>query len=1235
MPTFYKSLWLALSLILILFSAIPTTQAGLTGPENPIRDMEIVTEVYSGDPAQRYLAQAHAAAPLYDQKTNVAPLNLDTYDVLAYYSYAELNWDVYVMSLLTEGTRRLTSLSSIEAYPTVSADTRYVAFASNQSGNFELYMVDRYAPAAMTQLTYNTADDLRPVWSRTSNKIAFQSNRSGNSDIFVMNADGSGTQQATSNLNFDGYPSWSPDGTQLVFSSLQNRVYDLWVVNADGSNLRRLTSGANALSPAWSPLGDKIAYSADSDGDGWLELWWMNADGSGRTLLIRAGAQTDAWLPTWSPHGDKLGFIVTNWVYYYGRWYWTSSYALSWVLGSSSATTLLEDDRVWGIDWWSADMTPPGPCTVTLTPYQRADIFMPIWSAADIGIAGISFYEAQIRWPGGTWNTFIEPYGDTKKSFQGLEGEVLEFRCRAGDAAGNIAAWEINPIASTTIDTLPPQPHTVVPRCVRASTPAVVQWGAEEYVSGITVYDVWRKQAGDTWELWYDNTTITHTTFSGAAGQTYHLRSRARDGVGHIAPWEPGPQASVSFYTHLISGTVTDNRGNPLKTALIQLHPDVLYTGMLAAGEYQACLSDPGYYTLTVASAGHGALPPTHLAVSEDIRYALVLPPLGNRVNDGGFESGTLSEWTLSGNGLHTDTQRTYAGNYALALVATTPDTHTAEQSIYVDPSLHNPTLSLLYALPADMEVGVFQIYLIEESLSGTILISRTIPVFETAAATTGWQHVWADLSPYAGQTLSLTVALNQAVGAAWVDEISLGPNYALRVDEISPTTWWVKTPVTLTITGENFAPTATVQLGATTLLPVLWINTTQIQVAVPGNLPAGDHVLTITNYPGYTYTTSVDIRDWRIYLPCAMRNFNTTTQISSREPFVDTSQTAGWSTWGYDVAHTGYNRYDPGGSFYTLAWTADLAMPAHQVSVVDGVVVASGAPGYVSVLALDAETGTQLWKRDFYSPNGLGAPSIANGQVYFQHSNHSNSALYCVGLYDGVTRWKAPFSVQWESFLAPLIVKNRAYIKGGYYGGMYGFNAVDGRYLWYQYLPQESSFSVWIPSFANNVLYTHAYDKLRAHSVDTGEVLWEYNPRYYNTHTPVISNNRLYLYDSEQNLQAYDVNQRKVVWTAQGATPTTDGQVAYAVYQGIMKAYAAEDGTLLWQYTGIEGADFPIIAGNYLYVATDSQTYILDRTTHELVWETDLGGHLTVGNGFLYIARSDNTLYAYRAEEP
>ena len=123
-----------------------------------------------------------------------------------------------------------------------------------------------------------------------------------------MNADGSrGKRLAEGN-----WPSWSPDEKRIVYTVYSaSDAGRLFVMDADGSEYRRLvasliqrlTGTADGEEPAWSPVGEKIAFASEDDG----EIYAINVVGSGRTRLTDIPGY-DHWPPTWSPDGTRIAF---------------------------------------------------------------------------------------------------------------------------------------------------------------------------------------------------------------------------------------------------------------------------------------------------------------------------------------------------------------------------------------------------------------------------------------------------------------------------------------------------------------------------------------------------------------------------------------------------------------------------------------------------------------------------------------------------------------------------------------------------------------------------------------------------------------------------------------------------------------------------------------------------------------------------------------------------------------
>ena len=161
-----------------------------------------------------------------------------------------------------------------------------------------LYMMDADGSHMRRVSAKTPYNDTSPRWSADSQKIAFVSNRTGHPEIYVMNADGSNTQQITALLAETGDPDWSPDGKSIAFASYKNGNYDIYTIGIDGTNLRQLTDNpARDYQPTWSPDGKSIAFSSYRN---WTnQIFVMNSDGSNQQALTPS--TLNANYPRWMP----------------------------------------------------------------------------------------------------------------------------------------------------------------------------------------------------------------------------------------------------------------------------------------------------------------------------------------------------------------------------------------------------------------------------------------------------------------------------------------------------------------------------------------------------------------------------------------------------------------------------------------------------------------------------------------------------------------------------------------------------------------------------------------------------------------------------------------------------------------------------------------------------------------------------------------------------------------------
>lgn len=362
---------------------------------------------------------------------------------VAYYAYREGNWDIYLAHDDGSSEQRLTYDSGTDLGPNLDRGSQRVTFSSDRDGDNDIFTIYTNG-TSLKQLTHNSYDELNPCWSPDGSKIVFQSNRDGQYEVYVMAASGQSQQRLTQHPAYDGQPSWSPDGSKLLFVSDRSGGWRIWVMDADGKNPTQLSQQPLSENPIWSPDGNQIAYDADGNNDGWLELWVMNADGTNQRKVYEPGYPYDAWMSSWSPDGKRLAFTRAEWLQYQGNWYWVGAQTASFNLVNSVLVDMHPRDPVVSPHWQTTDNTEPVTSLGIQPVYQRNAATL-AWIANDPGGAGILQYDVQYRLgPSGVWTDWrmnVTPGSSNLLNFAPLSGETVYFRTRAIDRAFNAESW--------------------------------------------------------------------------------------------------------------------------------------------------------------------------------------------------------------------------------------------------------------------------------------------------------------------------------------------------------------------------------------------------------------------------------------------------------------------------------------------------------------------------------------------------------------------------------------------------------------------------------------------------------------------------------------------------------------------------------------------------------------------------------------------------------------------------
>ncbi|HYH00727.1 MAG TPA: Tol-Pal system beta propeller repeat protein TolB [Terriglobales bacterium] len=216
---------------------------------------------------------------------------------VAFSGLASGGWNIMMWSNELNRAVRFPSLGGTNLSPAWSSDGTSIAFSSSRNGDPEIYVVDPNGNG-LRRVTAYRGPDVSPVWNpKTNAQIAWVSGRTGLPQIYTMQADGTNVQRMTD----QGYavsPAWSPNGQFLAFAWIRHYgpgapgAQDIYVMDITTRQFVQLThNGRRNDFPSWSPDGRHIVFQADD------QIWTMLADGTGQRQLTFAGKNSQ---PNWS-----------------------------------------------------------------------------------------------------------------------------------------------------------------------------------------------------------------------------------------------------------------------------------------------------------------------------------------------------------------------------------------------------------------------------------------------------------------------------------------------------------------------------------------------------------------------------------------------------------------------------------------------------------------------------------------------------------------------------------------------------------------------------------------------------------------------------------------------------------------------------------------------------------------------------------------------------------------------
>src|SRR5215510_1357351 len=194
---------------------------------------------------------------------------------IVYCSRASGAWDIWIMNNDGSGQRQLTIDSHNDLFPAVSADGRFIFFASDRAGAFNIWRmeIDGSNPIQLTRGVKDILPELTPDgrWVIYQQGPAF-----GMDEINIRRAPAAGGPPERLTDSFTQWPAVSPDGRLLAYVYMGEKGWGIAVVALDRNQTPKkfpFPSTVESHVFRWTPDGRSLAYIVNEKGASniWLQ----------------------------------------------------------------------------------------------------------------------------------------------------------------------------------------------------------------------------------------------------------------------------------------------------------------------------------------------------------------------------------------------------------------------------------------------------------------------------------------------------------------------------------------------------------------------------------------------------------------------------------------------------------------------------------------------------------------------------------------------------------------------------------------------------------------------------------------------------------------------------------------------------------------------------------------------------------------------------------------------------